>query len=98
NIPQKCSTRVRYGSAWLAPPNHPDAWDDVQGRVFSDGACRNANGKSSEVLSNGWTPTFQGNDACDLSFVYSQCGGLYANPVIPFDCPDPGVVRDGTQW
>jgi beta-xylosidase len=50
------------------------------------------------VLSNGWTPTFQGRDACALSFRYTQCGGLYRNPVIPTDCPDPGVIFDGTQY
>jgi hypothetical protein len=31
--------------------------------------------------------------ACGLSFEYTRCGGLYANPVIPTDCPDPGVLR-----
>jgi beta-xylosidase len=27
-----------------------------------------------------------------------ECGGLYANPVIPTDCPDPGVLHDGDQY
>lgn len=84
----KCTTRVRYGPAWIPAPNHPNYWDDVDGRVYSDGACK---------LSNGWMPQFNGND-CDVSFAYHECGGLYANPVVPFDCPDPGVVRDASQW
>jgi len=96
--PQTCATRVAYGAAWLPPPNHPDAFDDVGGRMFSDGACTNTGADSYADLSNGWQPHFKGNNACELSFRYEECGGLYENPVIPFDCPDPGVLRDGSQW
>lgn len=49
-------------------------------------------------LSNGWTPTFLGNNACELSLRYLQCGGLYANPAVAVDCPDPGVLQDGNAW
>lgn len=96
--PAQCTTRIRYGSAWLPAPNHPASYDDVPGRVFSDGSCQDSGGTSYQLLSNGWMPTFQGSDACRVSFTYTQCGGLYDNPVIPFDCPDPGVLRDGNQY
>lgn len=93
-----CATRITYGPAWLPPPNHPTSHDDVAGRVFADGVCAANGGNSVETLSNGWAPTFQGGGSCSLSFRYSQCGGLYANPVIPTDCPDPGVLRDGSTY
>ena len=35
---------------------------------------------------------------CELSFRYEQCGGLYANPVVDTDCPDPGVALDGERY
>ncbi len=98
NAGTACATRVSYGPTWLPPPNHPTSYDDVAGRVFSDGTCQASGADSVAVLSNGWTPTFQGSDACALSFRYTQCGGLYQNPVIPTDCPDPGVIFDGTQY
>ncbi|RYE82794.1 MAG: glycosyl hydrolase, partial [Myxococcales bacterium] len=50
------------------------------------------------TLSNGWQPHFQGQNACSVSFVHRECGGLYQNPVIGFDCPDPGVTRDGDTY
>ena len=90
----KCATRVSYGAGWLAPPNHPATYDDVDGRVFSDGICH---GGSYANLSNGWQPHF-GGGACPLAFRYDQCGGLYTNPVIAGDCPDPGVLRDGSTY
>ncbi len=89
-----CSTRVAYGAGWLPPQNHPTTYDDVDGRVFSNGVCV---GGSYANLSNGWQPHFSGG-SCPLSFRYDQCGGLYTNAVIPGDCPDPGVVRDGSQY
>lgn len=96
--PTSCSTRIGYGPAWLAAPNHPNKFDDAGGSVTWSGQC-NANGNNSTgVLSNGWTPTFAGKNNCELSFVYQQCGGLYTNPVIPFDCPDPGVIRVGDDY
>lgn len=96
-VPATCTTRITYGSAWLPPPNHPASYDDVQGRVFSDGVCHpSGSGADCDAnLSNGWQPTFSGSGTCRLSFMYTQCGGLYANPVIPVDCPDPGVLNDG---
>ena len=96
-VPAACTTRVSYGPAWLPAPNHPASYDDVPGRVFSDGLCHPSGANVTASLSNGWGPTFSGS-ACELSFEYTQCGGLYANPVIPVDCPDPGVLRDGNQY
>ena len=93
-----CTTRITYGAAWIPPANHPAQFDDVAGRVFSDDVCTNIGASSFVRLSNGWQPTYKGNDACALSFRHTQCGGLYANPVLPFDCPDPGVLVDGEQY
>src|SRR6185312_13447936 len=89
-----CATRVAYGAGWMAPANHPASYDDVGDRVFSDGVCH---GGSYADLSNGWQPHFSAG-SCPLSFRYDQCGGLYTNPVIPGDCPDPGVLRDGSTY
>jgi len=90
-----CSTRVSYGSNWLAPPNHPARHDDVSGVLTSDGACRNTGAQSFVTLSPGWQPHFTGNDACMYAIRYTQCGSrLYANPVVATDCPDPGVAFD----
>ena len=94
NAGTKCTTRVAYGAGWLPPQNHPATYDDVDGRVFGDGICH---GGSYANLSNGWQPHFSGG-ACPLSFRYDQCGGLYTNPVIAGDCPDPGVLRDGSTY
>jgi hypothetical protein len=93
-----CTTRISYGPAWEAPPSHPASYDDVTGRVFLDGTCYASGSDSYANLSNGWTPTFSGTSSCSLSFEYTQCGGLHANPVIPTDCPDPGVLHDGNQY
>jgi arabinan endo-1,5-alpha-L-arabinosidase len=93
-----CATEINYGAAWLAPASHPARYDRVEGRVFSDGLCTSSGGASYANLSNGWQPHFSGPDACALSFEYTQCGGLYANPVIPTDCPDPGVLLDGSEY
>lgn len=92
-----CATRVSYGPAWQAPPGHPDHHDDVPGRVTSDEVCHPSGGEAYEVLSNGWTPTYAGS-ACQTALRYTGCGGLYENPVIPVDCPDPGVMRDGGTY
>ena len=94
SAPTACTTRVSYGAGWLPPANHPATYDDVVGRVFSDGVCH---GGSYADLSNGWQPHYAGG-SCPLSFRYEQCGGLYTNPVIPGDCPDPGVLRDGSTY
>jgi arabinan endo-1,5-alpha-L-arabinosidase len=96
--PTSCRTRVSYGPAWLAAPNHPAKYDDVGGRVSWSGECVTSGSNSSGQLSNGWGPTFSGKNNCQLSFSYQECGGLYTNPVIGTDCPDPGVVRAGNQY
>ncbi|WPB75500.1 glycoside hydrolase family 43 protein [Archangium violaceum] len=93
-----CSTRVSYGPSWLAPAGHPNRFDDVSGRLFWDRACVNSGANSYAGLSNGWAPYFTGSNACAMSFRYTDCGGLYKNPVLPVDCADPGVVHDGTQY
>ncbi|MEZ4232448.1 MAG: glycoside hydrolase family 43 protein [Polyangiaceae bacterium] len=97
-VPTSCETRIGYGSAWLPGPNHPNSYDDVKGVVTWDGVCSNSGGNSSATLSNGWTPTYSGSSACDLAFRHTQCGGLFANPVVDVDCPDPGVMRDGDTY
>jgi arabinan endo-1,5-alpha-L-arabinosidase len=93
-----CTTQVTYGAAWIPPANHPNLYDVIPGRVFSDGTCEDMGTDSYIDLSNGWQPHFTGGGACDLSFEYTQCGGLYDNPVIPTDCPDPGVLYSGGQY
>ena len=55
--------------------------------------CHASGGNSWALLTNGWTPTFSGDSACDLAFRHVQCGGLFANPVVDTDCPDPGVLQ-----
>lgn len=97
--PSTCTTRVTYGASWLRAPGHPADHDDVAGVVTWDGICRGASGgNSSALLSNGWAPHFTGASGCALSFRYEQCGGLFTNPVVPTDCPDPGVAYDGSQY
>jgi arabinan endo-1,5-alpha-L-arabinosidase len=96
--PSACTTRITYGSAWLPPANHPDAFDDVAGRVFWDGDCAAAGGDSVATLSNGWAPHFAGASSCGLSQRWEGCGGLYQNAVLPNGCADPGVTRDGNRY
>ncbi len=96
--PPKCSTRVTYGPAWLHAAGHAAQYDDVAGRVTWNGVCAASGGNGAATLSNGWTPTFSGAGACELSFDYTGCGGLYANPVVDVDCPDPGVLFDGGKY
>ncbi len=91
-----CATRIAYGDAWSAPDGHGDRFDDVGERVFPGGPCVDAGGARAQALSNGWVPHFNGD--CALSFRYTQCGGLYTNPVVAADCPDPGVLSDGGQY
>jgi GH43 family beta-xylosidase len=93
-----CTTRVTYGAAWLPPANHPASYDDVPGRVFWDRTCVDQGSGSYATLSNGWAPHFTGAAACDLSFSYTGCGGLYQNAVVPAGCADPGVLHDGSQY
>ncbi|HEY3448545.1 MAG TPA: glycoside hydrolase family 43 protein [Myxococcales bacterium] len=93
-----CSTRIGYGDTWLPAPGHPDYFDDVAGRVTWDGVCRASAGNSVAQLSNGWGPTFSGSGACEVALRYTQCGGLYANPVVDVDCPDPGVMLAAGEY
>ena len=91
-----CTTRVTYGAAWQRPAGHPAQYDDITGRVFWDNACRGGGGDMFGVLSNGFTPHFAGD--CALAFRWQGCAGVYANPVLPTGCADPGVVRDGDRY
>jgi arabinan endo-1,5-alpha-L-arabinosidase len=93
-----CSTRLTYAASWMHPAGHPAQYDDAGGRVSWDRGCTNASPNSYAVLSNGWTPYFNGTNACGMSLRYTGCGGLYQNPVVPVDCADPGVIHDGTQY
>lgn len=96
-LPAACSTRIAYGDTWAAPDGHDARFDDADGRVFPAGPCVDAGGGvSRQPLSNGWVPHFQGE--CRLAFRWSACGGLYTNPVLPRDCPDPGVLRVGDGY
>lgn len=94
SAPTACATRVSYGPAWKPGPNHPAFHDDVAGVLTWDGVCHASGGESYATLSNGWTPYFSGSAGCDLSFRHTQCGGLFANPVVGSDCPDPGVLEE----
>lgn len=93
-----CTTRVTYNASWLHGPNHDAQYDDVNGRVTWDGVCHAAGGNSFGLLSNGWQPTFSGGNSCGMSLRYDYCGGLYTNAVVDVDCPDPGVIYDGTRY
>lgn len=97
-VAASCETRVQYGPKWLPAPNHPAPYDDVAGVLTWNGICSASGGDSSATLSNGWAPHFSGSGACDLSFRHTQCGGLYENPVVGSDCPDPGVMKDGDTF
>ena len=93
-----CTTRVTYGPGWIPPASHPAGYDDVLGRVFGDGTCHADGSEAYTALSNGWQPHFQGTGSCGVSLEYTQCGGLYDNPVVPTSCPDPGVLYDSGQY
>jgi arabinan endo-1,5-alpha-L-arabinosidase len=96
--PGGCATRITYGARWLHPDAHPAQHDDLAGVISWDGQCEAAGADSRTTLSNGWSPHFSGASGCALSLRYEQCGGLFANPVIDVDCPDPGVTRDGARY
>lgn len=98
SVPGRCETRISYGSTWLKAPNHPNSFDDVAGSITWDGICNGGGGQSRALLSNSWEPHFSGNSGCDLSFRYTQCGGLFANPVVNGNCPDPGVLKEGNTY
>lgn len=97
-LPEACGTRVSYGPSWLPGPDHPAYYDDVSGVLTWDGVCHASGGQAWALLSNGWAPYFSGANGCDLAFRYVQCGGLFANPVVPTDCPDPGVLAVGNEY
>lgn len=96
--PASCQTRISYGSTWSRAPNHPADYDDVNATVTWDGVCRASGSDSVAQLSNGWTPTFTGSASCRVALRYLQCGGLYANPVVATDAPDPGVMKVGSTY
>jgi hypothetical protein len=98
NVTSACTTRISYGAAWIAAPNHPDAHDDVTGRVFWTGTCQAAGSDSVATLSNGWAPHFTGASSCALGLRWEGCGGAYENAVLPSGCADPGVTFDGTEY
>jgi hypothetical protein len=75
NVTSACTTRISYGAAWIAAPNHPDAHDDVTGRVFWTGTCQAAGSDSVATLSNGWAPHFTGASSCALGLRWEGCGG-----------------------
>jgi len=97
-VPTKCGTRVSYGPSWLKAPNHPASHDDLSGALTWDGICHASGSQSWAQLSNGWKPYFSGSNGCDLAFRHTACGGLFANPVVGSDCPDPGVLKDGSTY
>ena len=91
-VSDACSTRVWYGPGWGYPNHGP--YDDADGRVFWDDTCTNGATSSYATLSNGWEPHFSINNTCGMSFRWTNCGGLYENPVVSLDCPDPNVSVD----
>ncbi len=96
-----CGTRITYGAGWQRAPGHAADYDDVDGVVTWDGGCGSSGGLRTAELSNGWVPHFSG--ACEVALRYTGCGavesrsGLFANPVVDRNCPDPGVaaIDDG---
>jgi hypothetical protein len=97
-VTSACTTRVSYGAAWIAAPNHPAAYDDIPGRVFWTGTCSAAGSDSVAQLSNGWAPHFTGSGTCAMGFRWEGCGGAYENAVLPTGCADPGVTRAGNRY
>lgn len=97
-----CSTRVGYGGGWLRPEPHDASVDDIDGAVTTNGQCfQDVDSSYYLTLSNGFRPHFNsdlGKDSCGTSFRYSQCGELFANPVVAADCPDPSVLQDGDRY
>src|ERR1700738_1876104 len=92
-----CATRIDYGTGWIHPAGHAASFDITDGVVTWDRICHDDGANSYALLSNGWKPYFSGNRACSLRLDYPGCG-VYANPVVPEGCADPGVVRDGNRW
>lgn len=74
-----CATRVSYGSAWSAPADHPNRFDDVDGMLTTDGVCNVDGASSYMILSNGWRPYFVGTNGCALALRHTQCGGFVGN-------------------
>jgi arabinan endo-1,5-alpha-L-arabinosidase len=97
-MPSTCGTRISYGPSWLKPSGHPASYDDVSGALTWDGICHASGSQSWAQLSNGWKPYFSGSKGCDLAFRHIACGGLFNNSVVGSDCPDPGVLKDGSTY
>jgi beta-xylosidase len=91
-LPDSCQTTIRYGLSWIPAEDHPAYEDRVAGEVYASGDCEEAGGAWRRELSNGWLPHYSAA-GCPMTFAWEQCGGLYTNPIIPEDCPDPGVLR-----
>jgi len=68
-----CTTRISYGSAWIAPANHTTNYDDVNANVTWDGTCTDDGANSYATLSNGFKPYFTGHSACEIALDHS-CG------------------------
>lgn len=98
SVPATCRTRITYGRTWERPSDHPAQFDDVPDALLWDGVCHSIGAQSFAELSNGWTPYFSGGAGCEISFRYEQCGGLYTNPVVATNCPDPGVLHEDDQY
>lgn len=65
-------TKITYNSYWFSPPNHP-GYDLVIGeRVTQTSGCLNDGQNSYCVLSNGFTPYFQGLNHCGVYFEYIE--------------------------
>ncbi len=92
NAPSTCQTHVHYGPNWTHPSGHPADYDERNGVIGWNSNCTHSNGGSRAKLSNGWPPHFDA-PLCQLSFRYTQCGGLYHNDVLA-GCADPGVTYD----
>jgi arabinan endo-1,5-alpha-L-arabinosidase len=75
-----CTTRISYGSAWIAPANHTDRYDDINADVTWDGTCIDDGANSYAMLSNGFKPYFTGHSACELALDHS-CGGTCATRI-----------------
>jgi arabinan endo-1,5-alpha-L-arabinosidase len=69
-----CSTRIAYGSRWIRPADHPDAFDVVDGEVTWDGTCITEGANSFATLSNGFKPRFTGSFGCEIALDTTGCG------------------------
>lgn len=85
-----CSTLISYGERWLAPANHPDRFDTIDGVVDWDGTCTDDGANSYAQLSNGFKPYFSGHQRCAIALDSTpSCGA-------PTSCVTR--VTYGTAW